>query len=118
MARTKTSQLRAASPPPPASRTPKVSIPNYATPSLGRTVMEGFAFGTGSSVARTITQRLFEKKEPEKHVHNVAPIHGGHDNEIKEWCKTLKEDMLRCIDIHKYNDLYVLYERMCKHDYT
>ena len=104
MARTKTT-----TPPPPSLSIPKLTIPSNSSPSLGRTMMEGFAFGTGSSVARTITQPLFEKK----------PSHdGGDDDGMRDWCKTLKNEMLKCVNANDYKDLFAIYERTCRHDYT
>ena len=49
------------SPPPPPAANPILKVPTVKMeqPSLGRTLMEGFAFGTGSSIARESVSRIF-----------------------------------------------------------
>ena len=106
MVETKRNQIR--NPPAPSQIGPTVTIPSYTNPSLGRTMMEGFAFGTGSSVARKITQPLFEKQSS----------YDGDDDGMRDWCKTLKKEMLKCINTTDYQELYAVYERTCRHDYT
>lgn len=46
-------------PPPAANPILKAPTVKMEQPSLGRTLMEGFAFGTGSSIARESVSRIF-----------------------------------------------------------
>ena len=47
------------SPPPAANPILKAPTVKMEQPSLGKTLMEGFAFGTGSSIARESVSRIF-----------------------------------------------------------
>ena len=73
MPQKKNTTIRAASPPPPP---PARSAP---APSLWNTVAEGFAFGTGSTVARNVIGSLWgsdptpETKQPPIHTHTLTP---------------------------------------------
>ena len=53
--------------PPPPKKTSYTIQPNtIQRPSMLNTLAEGFAFGTGSSLAREGINKIFEKKTPEK----------------------------------------------------
>ena len=53
-------------PPPPAPQAPpaSVSVQNHTQPSLLRTMAEGMAFGTGSSLARIAAGRILDSPSP------------------------------------------------------
>lgn len=65
---------------------PPISIP---TPSLGRTLMEGMAFGTGSAVARKTVDAFMQPSIQEK---KDIEISSSSQTQLCEfWSKTLEE---------------------------
>lgn len=77
-------------PPPPKNSAkqvhPPISIP---TPSLGRTLMEGMAFGTGSAVARKTVDAFMQPSIQEKK--DIEISSSGQKQLCEFWSKTLEE---------------------------
>lgn len=89
-------------PPPPASKTtpykantmPKITppnVPNQKT-SLGNTLLEGFAFGTGSSVAKEIVNKILQ--ENQSHNQDATP---NPSSDSKKKCKELETYLEQCL---------------------
>lgn len=78
------SPLRAAPPPPP---------PQAVVPSLGRTMMEGIAFGAGTSIAKETINTLFSKNtstEPEPVKPPIPPTR-------TDICEKLLQELDHCM---------------------
>ena len=79
------------------------SIPKQ--PSLGRVMIEGVAFGTGSAIARETVNRTMNAI--------VVPSGSSHDQKKYE-CRLLEERLQQCFDERFYcNDLFEKYIRKC-----
>lgn len=64
-------------PPPPKKTTYTIQPNTIKRPSMLNTLAEGFAFGTGSSLAREGVNKIFEKKTLEKDIYeNKNPENG------------------------------------------
>ena len=107
-------------PPPPTLRPSLPSISSN-TLSLGRTIAEGFAFGTGSSIARKILDNndsSSAKPGIELEVSEKAPTisySGGNGNngDNDELCKAIRNQMVSCKNRDMYDALNTFYKELC-----
>lgn len=105
-------------PPPPTVRSPATSS---NAPSLGRTIAEGFAFGTGSSIARRIfdgTNSSSAKPGIELEVSEKAPAlsyggGNGNNGDNNELCKEIRHQMDSCLDNETYDMMKTFYMKLC-----
>lgn len=106
-------------PPPPANLHPQTSktitsshknqaiTSSHNEPSLGRTMMEGVAFGTGSSIAREVVNRTLS----ESTVSEQPPV--KEDNKNKH-CERLGEQLNECMMYGNHcEDLFDKYMAFC-----
>lgn len=97
----------AASPPPPARTLPpppapspppappaSVSVQNHAQPSLLRTMAEGMAFGTGSSLARIAAGRILDSPSPSSS--SKSEIIDPEVYKTKTKCEEMLHDLDSC----------------------
>lgn len=81
---------RVSMPPPPKNSAKQVHPPiSMPTPSLGRTLMEGMAFGTGSAVARKTVDAFMQPSIQEKK--DIEKSSSGEKQLCEFWSKTLEE---------------------------
>jgi hypothetical protein len=105
-------------PPPPTLRSPSISS---NTLSLGRTIAEGFAFGTGSSIARKILDKndsSSAKPGIELEVSKKAPTlryggGNGNNGDNDELCKAIRNQMVSCKNRDMYDALNTFYKELC-----
>jgi hypothetical protein len=103
---TKKSSAGVQKPPPPRS-VPSIQAPSSTMhfPSLGRTVMEGFAFGTGSSIARNAVNQAMGGMG--------ITIPSPAQNEAKQQssCETYKQLLSQCFE-NNQSDCREIFEKM------
>lgn len=95
-------------PPPKPYKYPSVQPPSVSkSPSLGRVMMEGAAFGTGSSIARESVTRTINAV--------TAPVETPSPEENrKKTCQLLEQQLQECFDERFFCDeLFEKYMRQC-----
>jgi hypothetical protein len=90
--------------PPPAQRAPKQTTPS---PSLVSTMAEGFAFGTGTSIAREAVSSVL-------HSSMSAPQPNNNDNDKETLCKNILEKLQFCFEKDVNCDsIFEKYQKLC-----
>lgn len=95
-------------PPPPKSSLPNI-FPSSNTPSLGRVVAEGFAFGTGSAIARQVVNNTFGAMA-------IPSNTTSSEDKKKEYCKEMHSILEKCISSPSSSDcrdIFDQYYRQC-----
>jgi hypothetical protein len=110
-------------PPPPPRYIPPPSTPVMKTPlthpsySLSRTLMEGFAFGTGSSIARETMSRILDTSSSSKINNNISDK--GNNKEPKQ-CEQILSQLKDCfqMDHNMYGHLVDTYLLECHNNWN
>ena len=90
--------------PPPAQRAPNQTP---SSPSLVSTMAEGFAFGTGSSIAREVVSSVLT-------LSTSAPQPNNNDNDKDTLCKNILEKLQFCFEKDVNCDsIFEKYQKLC-----
>ena len=95
---------------------PAAAAPSAAVPGFGQIVKEGFAFGVGSSIARTMIDSAFTRMGPAESVHvppvvltNTDDIARCNERALSNKCESLadtqRQAWVQCMKETKFDDL-------------
>jgi len=94
-----------------------IPIPTNKANSFGQLVKEGIAFGTGTAIARNVTDSVFQSMSPT--TDPIIPTKSStvvSNTDNNNYCDYLKEQLIHCVSYNTNNCDYLqkMHNTLCK----